>query len=43
MTRARGCPAEVTLDFLSSKWRPMIIFWLLQGTMRFNDRSCHFG
>ncbi len=29
MSRTRGCPAEVTLDFLSSKWRPMVIFWLL--------------
>ena len=37
MSRTRGCPAEVRLDFLSCKWRPMIIFWLLQGTMRFNE------
>ena len=37
MSRTRGCPAEVTLDFLSSKWRPMVIFWLLKGTMRFNE------
>jgi DNA-binding HxlR family transcriptional regulator len=26
-----GCPAEVTLYFLAGKWRPMIIYWLLQG------------
>lgn len=32
-----GCPAEMTLDFLAGKWRPMIIYWLLQGPMRFNE------
>ena len=35
-TRVRACPAEITLDFLASKWRPMVIFWLLDGPMRFN-------
>ena len=34
-----GCPAEVTLDFLAGKWRPMIIYWLLQGPMRFPNCS----
>jgi DNA-binding HxlR family transcriptional regulator len=34
---ALGCPAEVTLDFLTGKWRPMIIYWLLSGPMRFNE------
>ncbi|OFX04960.1 MAG: MarR family transcriptional regulator [Alphaproteobacteria bacterium RIFCSPHIGHO2_12_FULL_63_12] len=33
----RGCPAETTLEFLSGKWRPMIIYWLLDGERRFND------
>jgi DNA-binding HxlR family transcriptional regulator len=31
------CPAEITLDFISGKWRPMVIFWLLEGPMRFNE------
>jgi DNA-binding HxlR family transcriptional regulator len=34
---ALSCPAEVTLDFLTGKWRPMIIYWLLSGPMRFNE------
>lgn len=45
MTRQSGpaCPAEVTLDFLAGKWRPMVIWWLLQGTMRFNELQRHLG
>lgn len=38
-----GCPAEVTLDFLSGKWRPMIIYWLLEGPMRFNELQRRLG
>lgn len=43
MARTRGCPAEITLDFLSSKWRPMVIFWLLDGPMRFNELQRRLG
>ena len=32
-----GCPAEVTIKYIAGKWRPMIIYWLLQGPMRFNE------
>ena len=38
-----SCPAELTLDFLSGKWRPMIVFWLLGGTMRFNELQRRLG
>jgi DNA-binding HxlR family transcriptional regulator len=38
-----GCPAEVTLDFLSGKWRAMIMYWLLQGPMRFNGLQRRLG
>lgn len=38
-----GCPAEVTLDFLAGKWRPMIIYWLLQGPVRFNELQRRLG
>lgn len=37
------CPAERTLDFISSKWRPMIIYWLLTKTMRFNQLQRALG
>jgi DNA-binding HxlR family transcriptional regulator len=43
--RADGwhCPAERTLDFLSGKWRPLVIFWLLPGPMRFNELQRRLG
>ncbi len=40
---APGCPAEVTLDFLGGKWRPMVIYWLLPGPMRFNELHRRLG
>lgn len=41
--RSKGCPAETTLDFLSGKWWLMIIYWLLQGSQRFNQFQCNLG
>lgn len=38
-----GCPAELTLDFLAGKWRPMIIYWLLLGPIRFNELQRRLG
>lgn len=43
MKMEKSCPAETTLEFLSGKWRPMIIFWLLQGTRRFNQLQRELG
>ena len=37
------CAAEAALSFLSGKWRPMIIFWLMQGTRRFNQLQRDLG
>lgn len=37
------CPAERTLDFLSGKWRPMVIFWLMEGPLRFNELQRRLG
>lgn len=37
------CPAELTLDFLSGKWRAMAIFWLMDGPMRFNALQRRLG
>lgn len=31
------CPIEVTLDVISGKWKAMILFSLLQRTIRFNE------
>lgn len=41
--REWSCPAERTLDFLSGKWRPMVIFWLLAGPLRFNELQRRLG
>lgn len=37
------CPAELTLEFLSGKWRPMVIFWLMDSPMRFNELQRRLG
>jgi len=37
------CPAERTLDFLSGKWRAMVIFWLMDGPLRFNELQRRLG
>jgi DNA-binding HxlR family transcriptional regulator len=37
------CPAETALDLLAGKWRPMIIFWLLEGPLRFNGLQRRLG
>lgn len=31
-----GCPAETVLALLAGRWRPMVIWHLLRGEMRFN-------
>lgn len=37
------CPAEHALDFLAGKWRPMTIFWLMEGPLRFNELQRRLG
>lgn len=32
-----GCPVESTLTFLDGKWKGVILFHLLSGTLRFNE------
>jgi len=31
------CPVEVTLALIAGKWKVMIIYYLMQGTQRFNQ------
>jgi len=37
------CPAEQALELLSGKWRPMIVYWLLPGPLRFNELQRRLG
>ena len=32
-----GCPVEATLTFLDGKWKGVILFHLLDSTLRFNE------
>jgi len=32
-----GCPVEATLSFLDGKWKGVILFHLMSGTLRFNE------
>jgi len=34
---AAGCPVEATLDLIDGKWKGVIIYHLLSGTLRFNE------
>lgn len=38
-----GCPVEGALEQISGKWKGLIIFHLLDGTLRFNALSRRVG
>ncbi|WP_026479831.1 helix-turn-helix domain-containing protein [Ahrensia sp. 13_GOM-1096m] len=36
---SEGCPVEAALEQISGKWKGLIIFHLMQETLRFNELS----
>lgn len=37
------CPAENALTLLSGKWRSMILYWLMDEPLRFNELQRRLG
>lgn len=38
-----GCPVEAALEQIAGKWKGLIIYHLLDGTLRFNELSRQVG
>jgi DNA-binding HxlR family transcriptional regulator len=43
MVKRLACPAEATLRLVSGRWKLMVIFWLLEGELRFNELQRRLG
>lgn len=42
-TCSEGCPVEAALEQISGKWKGIVIYHLLDGTLRFNELARRAG
>ena len=40
---SEGCPVEAALEQIAGKWKGLIIYHLMDGTLRFNELSRRVG
>jgi len=38
-----GCPVEAALEQIAGKWKGLIVYHLMEGTLRFNELSRRVG
>lgn len=38
-----GCPVEAAIDLIDGKWKSVVLFHLLSGTLRFNEIRRHIA
>lgn len=38
-----GCPVEAALEQISGKWKGLVVYHLLEGTLRFNELKRRLG
>lgn len=39
----QGCPVEAALEMFGGKWKGIVLYHLLDGTLRFNQLKKHIG
>jgi DNA-binding HxlR family transcriptional regulator len=43
MKKKLSCPAELTIALIAGRWKPMVLYWLLDGPRRFNQLQRDLG